>query len=322
MIAQFSKKKHNQWDKYINELTFAFNSAISKSTGFSLAYLNYGRELTLQEVSMNHVQTTCEQTPVWNDYKKHVVAFLASMCFFGAINQDQLGIQAVQGVIFILISENTFFPMYGTLSLIPQQFSLFLREYEDGLYSVHVYYLSQVIALLPGLALESIVFTTIVYWLSDLSNSITEFCLTLFIILLTINVSTACGFFFSTSFENVALAMAYLVPFDYLLMITMGLFIKLSSLPIYIQWIKYISWLFYSTEAISIIQWRHVNNISCNNLTADFPCITNGEKVLELYDFSECSFLADIYSMIALYILFHLLGYYNLLKKCQSRNFF
>lgn len=44
---------------------------------------------------------------------------------------------------------------------------------------------------------------------------------------LVMNVSTACGCFFSAAFNSVPQAMAYLVPFDYILMITSGVFVQL-----------------------------------------------------------------------------------------------
>lgn len=56
--------------------------------------------------------------------------------------------------------------------------------------------------------------------------------------------------------------MAYLVPFDYVLMITSGVFVKLSTLPSYVSWTQYLSWLMYSNEAMSILQWDGVTNIS------------------------------------------------------------
>lgn len=34
-----------------------------------------------------------------------------------------------------------------------------------------------------------------------------------------------------------------------------------STLPVYVQWVKYFSWLLHSTEALTIIQWRGVHNI-------------------------------------------------------------
>ena len=189
------------------------------------------------------------------------LGIVAGLCFLGTAQLNQLGIQAVQGVIFILVAENTFFPMYSTLSLMPQEFPLFIREYRTGMYKIHIYYISKLISLLPGIIIEPILFTTIIYWLADLSSNLKDFSLTLFILFLTMSISTACGTFFSIAFNNPPLAMAYLVPFDYLLMITMGSFIRLSSLPIYFKWVQYISWLLHSTETLTIIQWEDVDNI-------------------------------------------------------------
>ncbi|XP_023318365.1 protein scarlet [Trichogramma pretiosum] len=247
--------------------------------------------------------------------QKIMIAIISGLCFFGSINLDQLGIQATQGVIFILVSENTFFPMYSTLSLIPQELPLFLREYKTGMFSVKEYYISKVLTLFPGLVIESVIFTFIVCILSGLVPQIISLLETIMIVILTINVSSACGFFFSVAFKNISLAMAYLVPFDYILMITMGSFIKLSSLPLYIQWVKYFSWLLYSTETISIIHWKDINNISCYPNDEDLPCIEDGNQVLQYFDFQEDNFTQDIIFMISLYFMFHFLGYIILLKK-------
>lgn len=43
--------------------------------------------------------------------------------------------------------------------------------------------------------MEPLLFTTIIYWLAGLRNSVEAFGLTLIVLLLTINVSTACGKF-------------------------------------------------------------------------------------------------------------------------------
>lgn len=39
---------------------------------------------------------------------------------FSALKYDQLGVQNLQGLMFILVTENTFPAMYGVLSLFPQ----------------------------------------------------------------------------------------------------------------------------------------------------------------------------------------------------------
>ncbi|XP_044009631.1 protein scarlet-like isoform X1 [Aphidius gifuensis] len=251
--------------------------------------------------------------------QKTCVAIMAGLCFVAAVNLDQYGIQAVQGVIFILVAENTFSPMYATLSLFPQELPLFLREYRAGMYSTHLYYISRIISLTPGLVLEPMIFTIIIYWLAGLRNSFESFLLTLLVTVFTMNVSSACGCFFSAAFETVPLAMAYLVPFDYLLMITMGPFAKLSSLPIYINWIKYISWLLHSTEAITILQWQGIHNISCGTSQSELPCVTDGSEVIDIYDFDEDNFWSDIISMAIIYASFHVLGYFFLWRRCRAK---
>ncbi|CAK9798574.1 Protein scarlet [Anthophora quadrimaculata] len=258
-------------------------------------------------------------------FQKVIVAIIAGLCFVGSVNFDQYGIQATQGVIFILVSENAFFPMYATLALIPDELPLLRREYRTGMYPVYLYYIARVLSLIPGLIIESLLFTSIIYWLTGLRANVETFGSSLLVILLTINVSTACGCFFSTAFESVPLSMAYLVPFDYVLMITMGPFLKLGlffilfsrSLPLYIRWVKYISWLLHASEALTILQWNGVHNISCETADSKLPCITEGAVVLRRYDFDEANFSMDLVLMLVIYFIFHILGYVCLWNRCR-----
>lgn len=83
-------------------------------------------------------------------HESQSVAMVAGLCFVGAVNLDQLGIQAIEGIIYILVCENTFFPMYATLALIPQELPLLLREYREGMYSIHLYYVARIISLVSS----------------------------------------------------------------------------------------------------------------------------------------------------------------------------
>lgn len=105
-------------------------------------------------------------------------------------------------------------------------------------------------------------FVMIAYWLAQLRPTFFAFAITAVASTLVMNVSTACGCFFSAAFNSVPLAMAYLVPFDYILMITSGVFMKLNTLPPYLSWMPYFSWLMYGNEAMNIAQWEGITNIS------------------------------------------------------------
>ncbi|KAG8229495.1 hypothetical protein J437_LFUL010070, partial [Ladona fulva] len=253
--------------------------------------------------------------------QKIAIAVMAGFCYFGVGMGDQRGIQAVQGALFIFVTENTFAPMYSVLAVFPQEMPLYNREYKSGLYDTRAYYISKMIAMMPGLMIEPFIFVMICYWMVGLRPSVYAFLMTAFISMLTMNVSAACGCFFSTAFDSVAMAMTYLVPFDFLLMATAGLFIKLSTIPGYIGWVKYLSWLMYSNEAMSIVQWDGIHNITCEivDQVNDLPCLTEGSDVLDKYSFSVSHLSRNIFAMIAMYLVFHVLGYFCLRYRSKKK---
>lgn len=110
--------------------------------------------------------------------------------------------------------------------------------------------------------MEPLVFVSIAYWLAALRPTLHAFVITILASTLVMNVSCACGCFFSATFNSIPMAMAYLVPFDTILMITSGVFIKINTLPTYLAFLPYFSWLMYGNEAMSVAQWEGVQNIS------------------------------------------------------------
>ncbi|XP_058444348.1 protein scarlet [Malaya genurostris] len=249
--------------------------------------------------------------------QKIAIALMAGLCFSGAIKLDQLGVQAIQGILFIFVSENTFSPMYSVLSVFPDTFPLFMRETKSGLYRTSQYYVANMLAMLPGLIAEPLIFVIIAYWLAALRPTLFAFMITVIASTLVMNVSTACGCFFSAAFNSLPLAMAYLVPFDYILMITSGVFIKLSSMPGAISWMPYISWMMYANEAMSIAQWQGVTNITCSMEDPNLPCMRTGEEVLTNYSFNEAHLWRNIWAMVVIYFGFHMLGCLFLWRKTR-----
>ncbi|KAI8041808.1 protein scarlet [Drosophila gunungcola] len=250
--------------------------------------------------------------------QKIAMAFIIGACFAGTTEPSQLGVQAVQGALFIMISENTYHPMYSVLNLFPQGFPLFIRETRSGLYSTGQYYTANILALLPGMILEPLIFVIICYWLTGLRSTFYAFGVTAMCVVLVMNVATACGCFFSTAFNSVPLAMAYLVPLDYIFMITSGIFIQVNSLPVAFWWTQFLSWMLYANEAMTAAQWSGVQNITCFQESADLPCFHTGQDVLDKYSFNESNVYRNLLAMVGLYFGFHLLGYYCLWRRARK----
>ncbi|RZB41074.1 scarlet, partial [Asbolus verrucosus] len=125
--------------------------------------------------------------------QKIAVGVMIGLCYLGINPKTQVGVQNVQGAIFLLVTENTFTPMYSILDEFPQNYPLFLREYKSGLYPSVIYYLSRILSMLPGLIIESVLFVIIVYWLSGLRATTYAFLMTTLAGILTLNAAAACA---------------------------------------------------------------------------------------------------------------------------------
>ncbi|EFX84423.1 ABC protein, subfamily ABCG [Daphnia pulex] len=249
--------------------------------------------------------------------QKIAIALLAGLCFHGVLGtRDQKTIQNIQGALFILTTENTFPALYGALGIFPMEWPLFLRDARGGLYSPSAYYLSKVVALIPGYVVETFVFVSIAYWLMGLKPEAGAFLYSCWVLIVTCNTAAACGTFFSAACESIAVAISFLIPFDYILFITGGVLISLSSLPEYVSWTKYLSWFLYTNEALSAVQWQNVTSIKCDE--SNFPCLHNGQEVMKHFSFDSSRFSVDITSMLFIYCTFHLLGLMAIVRRSRS----
>jgi ATP-binding cassette, subfamily G (WHITE), eye pigment precursor transporter len=76
-----------------------------------------------------------------------------------------------------------------------------------------------------------------------------------------------------------------------------GFFLSNASVPVYFEWLSYLSWFKYGNEALSINQW---SGVTFNDTSAAFPggpptCpdgVCTGEAVLTNFSFDPVSFLS------------------------------
>ncbi|XP_069956323.1 protein scarlet-like [Cherax quadricarinatus] len=246
-----------------------------------------------------------------------LMAVLIGVCYTN-VTLNQAGVQDIEGVLFIFITENTFPSVYGVLNIFPQELPLFLREYKNGMYSSHAYYISKMLAMIPGFVIDPVIFVTVCYWLVGLQHCVYQFFMTVLIVIFTANTASACGVMFSAMFDSIPYIMVILIPFDMMLLISGGLFIDLASMPWYISWVKYVSWFMYTNEALTITQWKGVDNITCET-GPEVPCLTTGEEVISKYTFKDWHLHQDLCLMATLYVAFHLIGFCGLFLRARRK---
>nr|AZS64100.1 scarlet-like protein [Lygus hesperus] len=249
--------------------------------------------------------------------QKLLIAWTAGVCYIGTIELDQKGVQDVQGVLFLLVTENVFAPMYAVMAVFPKEYPQFVREYRNGAYSPSAYFLSKMFVIGPGAILEAFLFTTLLYVLAGLRYELEPYLITTAFTFLCINVATSCGALFANAFSSIPVAMMYLLPVEYVSMVTSGIFMKLSSLPWMTSWLQYVSWFMYTYESMCVAQWRGVENITCPIEELRATCLLNGEEVLEHYDFSANHLIRNAVALLIFCALFQIVGFYCFVRKVK-----
>ena len=68
----------------------------------------------------------------------------------------------------------------------------------------------------------------------------------------------------------------------------------IRSVPKYFLWLKYLSWLNYSNQALLINQWLDVEKIECKEYA--FRCLKTGENILDHLHIDKVSYYFNFFS--------------------------
>jgi ABC-type transport system involved in multi-copper enzyme maturation permease subunit len=152
------------------------------------------------------------------------------------------------------------------------------------------------------------------YWMTGLRPEGNVFGQFLGLVLLTTNSAFSLGYLISCATPSVQVALqagpAVVLPF----MLFGGFFVNLSSIPVYFQWISYISFFRYGYEAVSIVLWRGYK-IGCD---AGEKCLyATGEDVLSNLSMDPNNLYFDIGLLFALAVGFRLLAFIFLWRVAQ-----
>uniref|UniRef100_A0A0A9Y0I9 Protein scarlet n=2 Tax=Lygus hesperus TaxID=30085 RepID=A0A0A9Y0I9_LYGHE len=220
---------------------------------------------------------------------------------------DQEGIQNIQGRNYSVVTETIFTQAYAVMNTFPAEIPVLLREIGNGLYKPAPYYLSKLFILLPKAILETILFSSIIYWVAGGSGDAGFFSFVFPIVVCAV-ASSAYGCCISAMFENTRTASLLAVPFDFVSYTFSGLFLQLSSVPLYLSWIKYLSRFYYGLEAMTILQWRDISSIPCPE-NKELPCIEDGYKVMYNYGYHPNNLLLDLSGLMIMFFVLNIVGY-------------
>merc|ERR1712241_412164 len=246
-----------------------------------------------------------------------VIALILGIVYFGQ-EYSLAGVQSINGALFLVITNMTFSNMFAIINVITMEVPIFLREHFNGMYRSDVYFLTKQIAELPVFVVTPLLFLGILYYMVPFNDEFQRFVIAIGITEVLTQTVVSFGYLISCLANSVQMALAFgptlLIP----LMLSGGLFLNNTTIPVYLNWIKYISWFMYSNEALLINQWRGAVIETCTDGPMNQQVCSNitGESIIEeTLGFNMDNFEFDIAMLAVLAVGFRVVAYLALLMK-------
>uniref|UniRef100_A0A0P5KYT2 Protein white n=1 Tax=Daphnia magna TaxID=35525 RepID=A0A0P5KYT2_9CRUS len=243
------------------------------------------------------------------------ISMLIALIYQGQTLQYD-NVRNIQGALFIFLTNMTFQNVFGVVNVITSELPIFLREHFNGMYRTDIYFLCKTLADLPVYVVFPFIFVTIPYYAIGLNPEAERFFIACGIVILVANVATSFGYMISCLAGSTQVALAMAAPLIIPLLLFGGFFLQNGAVPIYFDWMRYISWFMYGNEALSINQWVGVrfNDTVCPN------GVCTGEQILKNFDFDPNLFYRDIGGLCGLIVGFRFLAFFALLSKTYRKN--
>ncbi|KAL1497603.1 hypothetical protein ABEB36_008533 [Hypothenemus hampei] len=244
-----------------------------------------------------------------------LVALVMGAIYYGQIiNQD--GVMNINGAIFMFLTNMTFQNVFAVINVFSTELPIFLREHKNGMYRTDVYFLGKTLADIPIFIFLPLLFLSITYFMIGLNSEMPRFFIACAIIVLVANAATSFGYFISCISSTLSMALSIGPPLLLPFLLFGGFLLNIESIPIYFEWLSYLSWFKYGNEALLINQWNNVTNIQCP--PGNSTCPKNGRVILEYYNFKSGHLILDILSLLGLVVLFRLSAFLALLWKTYN----
>mmetsp|Transcript_26239 Transcript_26239/g.42976 ORF Transcript_26239/g.42976 Transcript_26239/m.42976 type:complete len:702 (-) Transcript_26239:333-2438(-) len=205
------------------------------------------------------------------------MALVAGLIYL-SVSDNQVGIQNRNGALFFVTVNNFMAPTMMVLTVFGTEKTVFAREYRAGMYNTAAFFLSKVVVELPYQIIFPFVFSVISYWMIGFQKSAEKFFIYATTVILMTNCGAALGIAIAAAFTDLSVALAVAPMLILPLMVFSGFFVNNGGIPVYFNWIKYLSPMKYGFATLI------KNEYTGLSLTCSTPptgqCFTNGNQVI------------------------------------------
>ncbi|KAL3984547.1 ABC-2 type transporter family protein [Acanthocheilonema viteae] len=250
-------------------------------------------------------------------------------------------IMNLEGILYNTVRDMNFIFLFPSISVITSELPIFLREHCcSRIYSAQAYYLAKSVAELPEYTILPLCYAIIVYFMSGLHLAVKAFVTYCTITVVLTNLAVSIGkllvdfsvnaFPFKVQtyagaciFGEDSLALTYMPCFILPNLVFGGFYVNFHSIPIYYQFISYISWFRFGFEALQVNQWLNYRTIpGCEEgatSVINYCPAYSGNGILERrgMDTSQTVILNNLIVLIVMLIGFRVIGLIALLLRVR-----
>ena len=257
-------------------------------------------------------QSSRDRLPQFITLFQTIIIGFTLAALYSDMQDSATPVQDETGILFFICIFSAFGAMFGALNSFPTERGVVNRERAGKMYHVLPYYIARFVCDIPLRVGQGLLFGVIVYWIVGLNPAASAFFIFVAILVVEGLAAQGLGIAVSAGARNEKVALAIAPAITVVLILFGGFYVNEDTIPVWLSWIKYLSYLYWAFMALSINDFggRAVWKCpaSCGNAVSE-DCVLTGDTILATLHFNPDDLWLAFVGLIALILFYNGIGY-------------